>query len=181
MGTTSCEATEDQSNCWLFQSLNPFGWPEAYFPSAWFFSFLGFDHFSGIVPVGPPAAPFYPVLGEGCPAKWDYRNKVGTLILASLPEDLERQVCLLLCPSTREVTISPKLIFHLFLDNDIYQSLSNNTTQKEIDILQYLYKHILITYLLLSHHPSRKNTPPTINFKRNIPTPSPIHHYHTSK
>ena len=40
--------------------------------------------------LGPPArCPFtVAFLGEGCPTKIDYRKKVGTLILASLLEDL---------------------------------------------------------------------------------------------
>ena len=37
--------------------------------------------------LGPPVVPFYPFLGEGSPAKIDYRKK-GTLILTSLLEDL---------------------------------------------------------------------------------------------
>ena len=32
--------------------------------------------------------PFYPLLGEGSPTKIDYSNKVGTLILTSLLDDL---------------------------------------------------------------------------------------------
>ena len=38
--------------------------------------------------MGPPVSAFFTFLGEGCPTKIDYRKK-GTLILASLLEDLE--------------------------------------------------------------------------------------------
>ena len=39
--------------------------------------------------LGPPVVPFYLFLGEGSPAKINYRNKAsGTLILSSLLEDL---------------------------------------------------------------------------------------------
>ena len=33
--------------------------------------------------------PFYPLFGEGCPTKVDYRKEVGTLILTSPLEDLD--------------------------------------------------------------------------------------------
>ena len=50
--------------------------------------------------LGPPVVSFYPFLGEGSPAKIDYRKK-GTRLLTSLLQNLVYEGALLGAPSPR--------------------------------------------------------------------------------